>query len=99
MSLTQALAALGAARRFGEHGGRFPYGWVYWAPCDLAGEHARLLEVPRDDFKKLVRTAGQALDPLRETEMELRATPFGHLSVGDVAHEDVLEGVLLVVLD
>src|SRR4051812_25005261 len=99
MSLTQALAALGAAARLGEHGGRFADGWVYGAPCDFAREQARLLEVPRDDFKELVRTAGQALDPLREAQMELRATPLRHLSVRDVAHQDVVERELLVVFD
>ena len=55
--------------------------------------------MPRDDLHELVCLARQVFHPLREAEMELRALPLRHLAVGDVAHQDVVERVLLVVLD
>ena len=98
VGLAEALAALGAAACLGEHRCGFPDWRFDWTAGDLAGEQARLFEVPGDDLYEFVCLGRQVAYPIREAEMKLCAASLRYLSVGDVAHQDVVERVLLVVL-
>ena len=99
MRLSEALASLRPLRHVRKCLRRLPNGRLNGAPGDFTGEEAGLLQVPCDDLDEFVGAARQGLHPLREAEVEPRATALRHLTVGDVAHEDVLERVLLVVCD
>ena len=99
LCLVEAFPPLGAPRRVRKRSGRLQEWRLDRAAGHLAGEAARLLEMPGDDLDELVGASGQDRHPVGEADMELGASAFRNLPVRDVAHQDVLERVLVLARD
>ena len=100
MRLAEALAALGAAGRARRAWSRL-LGSAARSGCGqprARGRHA-CSRCQATISTNSSRAARQARHPIGEPQVELRAAALRHLPVGDVAHEDVLERVLLLVRD
>ena len=99
LCLMEAFPPFGAAGGIRERPGRLQQRRLDRAPSYLAGEAARLLEVPGDDLDELVGASRQDRHPVGEADVELCASAFRDLSVRDVPHQDVLERVLVLARD
>ena len=77
MRLAQALAPLGAAARFLEHGCGLAHRRFDRASRDLAREQAGLLEVPRDDLHELVALLGRLFTHSVKPRWSCARSPFG----------------------
>ena len=99
MRLLQTLSGFCAASSVRQCAGGLHERRLDRAPGDPTREPARLLQVPRDDLHEIIRAPGQDRHPIGEAHVQLRATALRDLPVRDVAHEDVLERVLLLVRD
>ena len=99
LCLVEAFSPLGATGGVRERFGGLQQRRLDRAARDLAGQAARLLEVPGDDLDELVGASRQDRHPVGEADVELRASAFRDLSVRDVPHQDVLERVLVLAFD
>ena len=99
LCLMEAFPPFGAAGGIRERSGRLQQRRLDRAAGHLAGEAARLLEVPRDDLDELVGASRQDRHPVGEADVELRPSALRDLSIRDVPHQDVLERVLVLAGD
>ena len=99
VGLAKALAALCSARGLRERIGGLPDRRLDRAAGDLPRQPACLLEMPGDDLDELLALAANDRHPVREAKVKLRSAALRHLAVGDVAHQDVLERVLVLARD
>ena len=100
LRLVEAFPPLRSPRRIRQSLGRLEERRLDRGARDLAGQATSLLEVPGNDLDELVDGAPREdLHPVGEADVELRASTFRDLSVCDVAHQDVLERVLVLACD